>query len=369
MRTIFLLLLLLTSFLSKAQGIEIFVSDAGNFSSPPWQILKFDQNGQNPVTFIHNNLNWPQDILFVEDSGWVLISNLGSGRITKHNATTGTFISDFATGIGGPTRMKIGADSLLYVLQWNGNGKVLRYSMDGSFVDEFTSIGVPQSIGIDWDAGGNLCVSSYSGKFIRKFDSNGVDMGLFVSTGLLGPTNIWFDPNGDLLVSDYNGSSVKRFDNSGNFIGDFITGLGQSEGIAFFPNGNILIGNGATNSVKMYDSNGVFIQDLVPAGSGNLLNPNAIVIRPGLVSMEEPFISTKNIMYPSIGSEFYISPGQTQNIQQIDLVNLSGSYIVYVDQPAGNKPINLSHLAEGMYTARIVFSNEKFVFQKLVILK
>src|SRR4030095_8934636 len=147
MRILLLLLFLFSSLISKTQNVEIYVSDAGNFSSPPWQILKFDQNGQNPVTFINNNLNWPQDILFLQDSGWVLISNLGSGRITKHNASTGAFIADFATGIGGPTRMKIGADSLLYVLQWNGNGKVLRYDLNGVFVDEFTSLSVPQSIG------------------------------------------------------------------------------------------------------------------------------------------------------------------------------------------------------------------------------
>ncbi len=69
--------------------------------------------------------------------------------------------------------MKIGADSLLYVLQWSGNGKVRRYELDGTFVDDFTSVGVTQSIGIDWDNDGNLYVSSYGGDNVRKFDTNG----------------------------------------------------------------------------------------------------------------------------------------------------------------------------------------------------
>ena len=94
------------------------------FQSPPWKILKFDENGENPETFIDTNLAWPQDIVFLEDQQVVLISNLNSGKITKYNSSTGEYIEDFATGIGGPTRMKIGADSLLYVLQWSGNGKV-----------------------------------------------------------------------------------------------------------------------------------------------------------------------------------------------------------------------------------------------------
>ena len=273
----FSILLLATN--TFGQDIEIYVSDAGNFASPPWKILKFDENGENPEIFIDTVLAWPQDIVFLEDQQVVLISNLNSGRITKYNSSTGDYIGNFATGIAGPTRMKIGADSLLYVLQWSGNGKVWRYQLDGTFVDEFTSLGVAQSIGIDWDSEGNLYVSSYSGDNVRKFDTNGNDLGLFVTSNLSGPTNIWFDANGDLLVSDYDGTAVKRFDSTGSYVNNFITGLGGSEGVDFFSNGNILIGNGVTHSVKMFDSNGVYIEDFIPNGSGGLMTPNAVVIR------------------------------------------------------------------------------------------
>lgn len=261
-----------------SQTTEIYVSDANNFS-PPWKILKFDENGENPETFITSNLAWPQDIVFLEEQGVVLISNLNSGKITKYNSSTGEYVGDFATGIGGPTRMKIGKDSLLYVLQWSGNGLVKRYELDGTFVDDFTSVTVTQSIGIDWDSDGNLYVSSYNGDLVRKFDTNGNDLDVFVNSNLLGPTNIWFDENGDLLVLDYNGTAAKRYDTTGTFVSNFITGLGQSEGVDFFPNGNILIGNGATSSVKMYDSNGNYIEDFIPSGLGGLTTPNAVVIR------------------------------------------------------------------------------------------
>lgn len=262
-----------------SQSLQIFVSDAGNFSSPPWQILRYDQDGTNPVVFIEDNLNWPQDILFLESSNTVLISNLGTGQINRHDASTGAYLSNFASSISGPTRMKIGPDSLLYVLQWGGNGRVLRYELTGNYLGEYTLYGVPQSIGLDWDADGNLYVSSFSGDHVRKFDSNGINQGLFIDSILLGPTNIWFDSNGDLLVVDYNHSSVKRFSSSGTFLGEFITGLGQAEGVAHFPNGNILIGNGATQSVKLFNSSGAYIQDLIPNGFGGLITPNAIVIR------------------------------------------------------------------------------------------
>jgi sugar lactone lactonase YvrE len=268
-------------FISKgfAQDMEIYVSDAGNFSNPPWQILKFDKNGENPQVFIKDNLGWPQDIVFLDDSNVVLISNLNDNRITRYDATTGAYISDFAGSISGPTRMKIGQDNLLYVLQWSGTGKVKRYQLDGTFVGDFTSVGVSQSIGMDWDKDGNLYVSSYNGDMVRKFDNNGNDLGVFVDSDLVGPTNIWFDQDGDLLVSDYDSFWVKRFDPSGNYQGTFISGLRNPEGVAILNNGNILIGNGRSSSVKMFDEDGNYIEDLIESGAGGLIKPNAVVVR------------------------------------------------------------------------------------------
>lgn len=263
-----------------AQEFEIYVSDAAGFQTGPWQILKFDQNGDNPEVFIDSNLGWPQDILFLEGQGVVLISNLNTNRINRHDADTGEFIDAFATGINGPTRMKIGPDGYLYVLQWNGNAPVRRYELDGTFVDNFTSVGVNQAIGLDWDTAGNLYVSSYNGDFVRRFDTNGNDLGFFIDTNLVGPTNIWFDDSGDLLVADYDGGTVKRFDSDGNFQEDFILAIINAEGVDFYPNGDILIGSGGTASVRRYDSEGNFVETVVSSGSGNLMTPNAVVLRP-----------------------------------------------------------------------------------------
>ena len=272
---------LLLLFVSNLLGQEmaVYVSDAGNFSSPPWQILKYDGNGENPEVFINQNLGWPQDIVFQDAANTVLISNLSSNQITRYNAETGSYIDVFAQVPGGPTRMKIGSDNLLYVLQWNGNGSVLRYQLDGTYVGEFTSVGVSKSIGIDWDSAGNLYVSSYDGDHVRKFDSNGNDQGLFINSNLTGPTNITFDDKGDLLVSDYDGATVRRFDANGNYVSDFLSGISQVEGIDIFANGNILVGNGNRHSVRMYDSEGKFVKNFVSSQSGGLNTPNAFVIR------------------------------------------------------------------------------------------
>jgi hypothetical protein len=262
-----------------SQGYDIYVSDVPNFGLPPWQILKFDGNGENPEVFITENLAWPHDIVFLEDSNRVLVSNFNSGTIDSYNADTGVFIDVFSSNVIAPTRMKIGADNLLYVLQGGGNGRVRRFQLDGTMVDDFTDFGLSRSLGMDWDSEGNLYVSSYDGQLVRKFDINGFDQGNFIASNLIGPTNIWFDDDGDLLVADYDGGAVRRFNSEGVFQGDFIQGLSQSEGVDFLPNGNILIGNGGTSSVKMYTPSGTYVEDIIPSQAGNLTQPNAVVVR------------------------------------------------------------------------------------------
>lgn len=262
-----------------ATGAEIYVSDAGNFSNPPWQILKFDENGDNPQAFITDNLGWPQDIVFLEDQGIVLVSNLTTDRINRHDIETGEFIDIFADNANGPTRMKIGPDGLLYVLQWSGDGTVLRYELDGTFVDRFTDTRVAQAIGLDWDEAGRLHVSSFNGRSVRRFDAQGRDDGLFVSTNLNGPTNIWFGDGGDLFVVDWQGGAIRRFSAQGAFLESFVTGLVQPEGVAVLPGGELLVGNGGPGAVARYDAFGDFLGNLVAAGAGGLLQPNAVVVR------------------------------------------------------------------------------------------
>jgi len=352
-----------------AQNYSVYASDAGNFDNPAWQILKFDANGQNGQVFISQNLAWPQDIFFLENENKVLVSNLNNGRITKFDASTGAHLGEFATGIGGPTRMKLGPDSLLYVLQWQGNGKVRRYSLTGAFVDEFTATGVPTSIGLAWDTGGNLYVSSYDGKYVRKFSPTGADLGNFVSTNLAGPTNIWFADNGDLMVIDYNGGSVKRFDSQGNYKGIFISGLPQGEGVAFLPNGNILIGSGGTSSVRVYNTSGTLLNNLVPPGTLNLLLPNAVVLRPAPASSTREVYREMPFVTPTVGRLFQCADPQTlMGVTTLELYNSAGVFVRKINF-ADSSSWDASNLAAGVYhiTAKLpdgVVGRQTIVVQK-----
>ena len=260
---------------------EIWVSDAANFEKAPWQIIRYDENGENPKVFTNKNVSWPQDILFLEDQKVVLVTNAITGNIARFDIETGDFLGNFATGMGLPNRMKI-RDGLLYVLQWTGSEKVRRYELNGTLVDEFTKTGVYQAIGMDWDSEGNLYVASFNdgaNGYVRKFDTNGNDLGIFIDKALQGPTNIWFDASGNLMINDWQGGFIKQFDASGNFVKNVVSGLSQVEGVAFLENGNILIGNGGSGAIKMYDPDFKFIKDLVKSKAGGLIRPNAVAVR------------------------------------------------------------------------------------------
>jgi len=263
----------------SAQDYEVYVSDAGNFSQPPWQILKYGMEGDDPEVFIDDHLAWPHDILFLEEAGTVLVTNFNSGNIERYNAQTGEHVDTFASGIAGPTRMKIGPDGLLYVLSGSSNQSVKRYQLDGTFVDNFVLVSLPRCLGLDWDREGNLYVSSYDLQVVRKFNTQGVDQGNFINHHLNGPTNIWFDDNGDLLVVDYDAGVVARFGQDGAYLGDFIVGLSEAEGVDFLPDGEILIGNGGTSSVNSFSADGAFLEEFVSSQAGGLMQPNAVVVR------------------------------------------------------------------------------------------
>lgn len=363
-RTLLALFLGLTTNLFSQQP-GLYVCDAGNFSNPPWQILIFDTLGMNPEVFTTDSLAWPQDVLFLPQSNQVLISNFNSGKINIHNALTGDYMGVFADGLGAPTRMKIGSDGYIYVLQWAGNHKVKRFDVNGNFIDDFTSIGVSKSIGLDWDTSGNLYVSSYDGKFIRKFSPTGADMGMFITSNLQGPTNIHFNTLGELIVLDYNGGSAKKFDANGNFQGVFIPGLNNAEGFIKTNLDHYLIGNGGTGSVKEYDINGNFIQDIVPANSGNLIRPNAVVrIDHSKVELEE-MDSLTHAIYSDSGDNFYFSEALLSK-GKIQIFDSSGS-VIYTGQLKDNFIWNASESPNGIYLLNIELETGKIIKKKLIV--
>lgn len=363
-------LLIILSISLNAQNLAVYVSDAANFNSGPYQIAKFDETGNYEGALItaEDGIVWPQDIVFLDSEEAVLISNLAAaGVISKHHWATGNFEENFAEGLGGPTRMKVGPDGLLYVLQWSNTvNKVLRYELDGTFVDEFSEIGIGQSIGIDWDASGDLYISSYGNNLVQKFNgTTGADLGPFINSGLSGPTNIFFEDDGNLIVFNYNTGVIKRFDPAGNFLADLITGVNGCEGFDFFPNGDILIGVGSDGSVRRYDSDYNFIENFVEPGI--LLTPNAIVIRDDIpLSVPEQSLNTIFVT-PTVGTQFRITSEAAEQYQSIQVFDSVGKLLQTI-KLEDNLIWDASSYSEGIYFI-IASENGQKSTQKVVVKK
>jgi hypothetical protein len=294
-----------------------------------------------------------------------IVSGLNNGTIGSYEKNTGDYINDFASIPLGPTRMKIGPDGLIYILQWNGNGKVLRYQPDGTFVDEFTSIGITGAIGLDWDTSGNLYISSYTANTVRKFDSSGNDLGVYIS-GLQGPTNCWFDPagNGDMLVCNWNGSNIKRYDSNGNYVSDFVASITQPEGVAYLPNGNLLVGSGgAIDDIIEFESDGTMVG--VFASGNGLANPNAIVLRDVILSVSENQVNTFFVT-PTVGTVFTINTAIISNYEILDVFDAQGKHLETLLLSDLNNSWDASKYNEGLYFV-VGLDQGKRDVQKIII--
>ena len=352
----------------NAQDFDVYVSDAAGFGTGPYFIFRYDQNGQNGTKFITTNLAWPQDIIFLEHENTVLVSNLSTNKITKYDADTGVYIEDFATGISQPTRMEIGPDSLLYVLQWSGNGKVKRYELDGIPVDDFTVTGVTQSIGITWKSD-SLYVSSYSDGIVKRYGGTGADLGNFISENLNGPTNIWFGDSGDFFVLDWNDDQVKRFDSSGNFKEAIISGVDRCEGVDFYPNGDFAIGVGGASAVNVYKPDGTFVKNLVPAGAAGLQTPNAVRFRYKTTTSTKEVFKEITFVIPTVGTNFQISrPEELRDVVSLDVFDTTGKSVSKINLN-NSTHWDASNLSNGIYYITAKLSDGMMARQKVVVQK
>lgn len=365
--------ILLTIVISAQTSHYIYVSDAGNFNIPTSQVLKYDLDGSNPEVFISsdvfaaNSVGWPQDILFLEDQGVVLISCLIGNKITKHDATTGAYLEDFAAVPGGPTRMKIAPDNTIYVVQWsNTDNKVLRFEQDGTPLGEYTKEGVSRSVGLDFDLVGNIYVGSYGSNTVTKFDSAGNSEGVLIDTDLSGPTNVMIEQGGNILVLNWNGGNIQRFDSSGNHIETFTTSVTQPEGIAIHPvTSNYVVGNGGPGQIDAFAPDGSFVETIVASGSGGLMQPNAVVFRDATLAVKD-FKKSKVLVSPTMGSEFKLNTLETQELDSIEVFTLLGQKIATI--AINQASWSATKLSEGIYIL-IAKKGANTYTQKIIVKK
>ncbi|MEM7036939.1 MAG: hypothetical protein AAF570_08175, partial [Bacteroidota bacterium] len=193
-------------------------------------------------------LNAPQEVLFLPDGDLIVTARFNTA-IKRYDGTTGAFLGDFTSGysLSQPTKTTLGPDSLLYVSQWgSAQNKVVRFTLAGDFVDEFTDVGVPQGCGHAWDSSGNFYVARWGGGNageVLRFDTAGNSLGTFVPTGQIsGPVNVFFGAGNRFFVLDWQLGELSRYDaTSGQFIDKPLTQMGNPEGWVFDSTGFLYI--------------------------------------------------------------------------------------------------------------------------------
>lgn len=182
----------------------------------------------------------------------LLVSSFQPANVQRFDAPSGAFELVYgASPLTGVLGTAIGPDSLVYVAS-EATNQILRYAVDGSYVDAFVEDD-PSTPG----------------------DETG---------GLAGPSGLAFGPDGSLFVGSFNGDSVLQYDAlDGSFLKVFVTatsgGLnGPDAGMTFGPDGDLFVPSFWNHSVKRYDGqNGAPLGDYVGLLQGGLRNPRTVL--------------------------------------------------------------------------------------------
>jgi hypothetical protein len=250
--------------------------------------------------------------------GYLYVGCFDTNNVLRYDENTGAFVDEFVHKKSGGLIQTMGLmisplDNNLYV----GSGHfaspgqevgVLRYDgTTGGFLNEFagTAAGLTSTRGLIYGFDNNLYVTdgndAHAGAILRFNGITGAPMGEFVprsSQTLNHPHGLVFGPDHNLYVANAADDDVVRYDGqTGAYLGVFATaidhgvnnGLDQPNGLTFGPDGNLYVAstaafNGTRAVLRFQGPNGPapgkFIDEFVPAGSGGLLEPFALLFGP-----------------------------------------------------------------------------------------
>ncbi len=296
--TSLVVLLFVAVSLSAQDVITVFVSSRANNS-----VKTFTPDGSYLGNFVspgNGGLSGTEDILFHPD-GRVLVTGFQNNAIKAYDGETMDYLGDFSNGyaLQTPSKMSIGPDNLIYVTQWGATqNKVVRFDLEGNFVDEFTAVGVPNGLGHIWDADGDFYIAQYGNGgngIIHRFGPDGQDKGTFINSAIIqGPTNIWWGPGGDLFITDWTVGNAVRYSSNGVYKGVWAAGMVNPEGVAMLPNGDVLIGDWGVDLVHRFDSLGNSLGNFNTVGG--LQDPNSVRLRTTTIShSDDLFLSDDEV--------------------------------------------------------------------------
>jgi DNA-binding beta-propeller fold protein YncE len=86
-------------------------------------------------------LNLPEGMAFDPSGTYLYVASSGTGQVLKYNASTGAFVGVGASsGLGTPHNVVFGSDGLMYVSS-GGNNRILRFTKNGTYLDDYVPAG------------------------------------------------------------------------------------------------------------------------------------------------------------------------------------------------------------------------------------
>jgi len=170
------------------------------------EVLHFDANFRLIETLRGGlaGFDRPYDVAEAPD-GSLFVSEYGANRISRCDARGEKTLTFGKTGSGdgellGPQYLAIDQRGYLWVTDW-GNARVVRFTLDGAFVQSITGVGGPTGIAAFED---RLYVADRPGKRVLVYDLNGNWLATLGEGTLQAPEGLSFSPAGTLLVADQN---------------------------------------------------------------------------------------------------------------------------------------------------------------------
>jgi DNA-binding beta-propeller fold protein YncE len=190
-----------TSVRSRADGSFWVVAFGSN------EVLRFDADFKllGVVRGGLAGLDHPYDVAEASD-GTLYISEYGANRVAKCTPAGDKITTFGGTGrangkLVGPQYVALDGKGYLWVTDW-GNSRVVRYDLDGNFIQAIDGIDGPTGIAVRED---RLYVSEKTSKQILIYDLSGNPLSTLGDGVLTGPEGISFTPEGLLMVADANG--------------------------------------------------------------------------------------------------------------------------------------------------------------------
>jgi sugar lactone lactonase YvrE len=276
-----------------------------------------------------------------------------------------------------------------------------------------------QPWGVSVDGSGNIYISDVGNNRVRKINSSGIistfagtgavgfggDGGAATSATLNGVNGVAFNSSGDVFMAEYGGHRIRKVNSSGTIssvAGNGIAGFSGDGGIATSAQlknppfvavdgtGNLYIADFMNSRIRQVNPSGIistfagngtmgFGGDGGPPGSAILNKPEAIATDLlGNVYIADSYnhrvrkvILPSNINQLKKTNDFFVYPNPTSNTLNLEgkldgeaeITNYLGQTVLNISY---TNSIDISGLAQGLYTLKITSQNKEVYYSKFV---